>query len=96
MTTATPATTVLILGGTSDIGRAVARDFAARGYAVQLAGRDQARLESNARDLAVRYGVTATIHLFDAFELATHAPFVGSLVPLPDTVVCNQPIGNPS
>lgn len=78
----------LILGGTSDIGRAIARDYAARGYAIQLAGRDPDELENNARDLAVRYGATASVHLFDTLELATHAQFVGSLEPLPDIVIC--------
>lgn len=80
--------TVMILGGTSGIGRAVANHYAARGYTIQLAGRDQATLEENARDLMVRHGVAASVHLIDALELATHATFVGSLEPLPDTVVC--------
>jgi short-subunit dehydrogenase len=86
MTTANP--TVMILGGTSGIGRAVARDYAARGYAIQLAGRDQAGLENNGRDLMVRYGVAVSIHPIDALEFATHAAFVDSLEPLPDTLVC--------
>ena len=86
MTTQNP--TVLILGGTSDIGKAVARDYAAHGYTVQLAGRDQTELEINARDLTVRFAASVSIYLFDALELATHAPFVGSLVPLPDVVIC--------
>ena len=86
MTTSNP--TVLILGGTSDIGRAIARDYAAHGYAVQLAGRDQGELEINARDLTVRFAATVSVHLFDSLELATHAPFVGGLIPLPDVVIC--------
>jgi hypothetical protein len=80
--------TVMILGGTSGIGRAIAHNYAARGYAIQLAGRDQATLEENARDLTVRHGVIVTVHLIDAMELATHATFVGNIEPLPDTVVC--------
>lgn len=83
-----PTPTILILGGTSDIGRAVAREYAARGVAVQLAGRDREGLERNARDLGVRFGVPATVHLVDGLDFANHAAFVDALDPLPDTAVC--------
>ncbi|HET9149527.1 MAG TPA: SDR family oxidoreductase [Alphaproteobacteria bacterium] len=86
MTETTP--TILVLGGTSDIGRAVAREYAARGVAVQLAGRDRDGLDRNARDLQVRFGVPATVHLVDALDFAGHAAFVGGLDPLPDVAVC--------
>ena len=43
--------TVLVLGGSSDIGRAAARAFAKAGYDVGMAGRDIAALEPDAADL---------------------------------------------
>ena len=48
--------TILILGGTSDIGRATAKAFAARGWSVELAGRDMAAVQREASDIAARTG----------------------------------------
>jgi NAD(P)-dependent dehydrogenase (short-subunit alcohol dehydrogenase family) len=45
---------VLILGGRSDIGLAVAHRFAARGHPVQLAARDVGRLAADKADLELR------------------------------------------
>jgi len=71
-----PRRTVLILGATSAIARAVAGEFARRGYDLLLAGRDPEELESLAADLAVRYGVKAEGRIFDALALETHGAFV--------------------
>lgn len=64
--------TWLVLGGTSSIARAFARDVAAEGASVVLAGRDMAELERSARDLAAGYGVAARAMTFDARDLASH------------------------
>jgi hypothetical protein len=59
---------VLIIGATSDIARATARAFAARGHDLALAARDgAARLSDDAADLRIRHGVD--VETFD-FELA--------------------------
>lgn len=71
-----PRRTVLILGATSAIARAVAGEFARRGYDLLLAGRDPEELDSLAADLAVRHGVKAEGLTFDALALDTHGPFV--------------------
>ena len=71
-----PRGTVLILGATSAIARAVAAEFARRGYDLLLAGRDSEELDSLAADLAVRHGVKAEGRAFDALALDTHGPFV--------------------
>ncbi|HUI21340.1 MAG TPA: SDR family oxidoreductase [Methylocella sp.] len=86
MTSKTKA--LLILGGTSDIGRATAYAFAARGWMVQLAGRDLAALKREAGDIAARSGVEVTAHAFDVLDTASFAGFIDGLPVLPDLVVC--------
>lgn len=83
-----PTQTVLILGGRSDIGLAAAHAFAAKGYAVQLAARDVATLESDAQDIAIRHQVVVTRHELDALDLDRHEAFVSGLPALPDVAVC--------
>ena len=54
------ASPVLIIGARSDIGRALARRYAAAGYAVVLAARQASDLENDRADLEIRYGVRAS------------------------------------
>jgi decaprenylphospho-beta-D-erythro-pentofuranosid-2-ulose 2-reductase len=66
---------VVVLGATRGIGRALARDCAARGARLCLLGRDPAQLERTARDLEVRgaQGDVATAHC-DLLEPESFAP----------------------
>jgi short-subunit dehydrogenase len=80
--------TVLILGAASDMARAIARAFAEDGCDVQLAARNPGRLEADRADLETRYGVTVSLHDFDALDLAAHERFVAGLPTLPDIAVC--------
>ncbi len=82
------AGTVLILGATSDIARAIARAYAKAGCGIILASRDSARLEADAKDLALRYGVQARIAEFDALDTGHHGEFLDRLGALPETVIC--------
>jgi decaprenylphospho-beta-D-erythro-pentofuranosid-2-ulose 2-reductase len=68
--------TVLILGAASAIARAVAGEFARRGYALLLAGRDREELDRLAADLSLRHGVMAQGRTFDALAFDTHPAFV--------------------
>lgn len=79
--------TVLILASTSDIGRAIAREYAARGWSLQLAGRDVDQLNRDAEDFKIRYGVPVSVHEFDALRTGSHSQFAERLSPLPDTVI---------
>lgn len=79
---------VLVLGARSDIGRAIARAYAAEGHAVQLAARDAQTLEADRADMALRHGVEVTLHEFDALDYDSHDAFIDGLPDLPDTVVC--------
>jgi short-subunit dehydrogenase len=78
----------LILGATSDLGRAVARAYAAEGHSMLLAARDTDLLAAEASDLKVRFGVPVHTYRFDVLDFARHNEFLDRLGELPDTVVC--------
>jgi NAD(P)-dependent dehydrogenase (short-subunit alcohol dehydrogenase family) len=82
------ARSVLILGGTSDIGRGTALAFAADGWSVQLAGRDLAALQRDADDIATRTGAAVTVHRFDVLVTSSFENFLDVLPSLPHTAVC--------
>lgn len=79
---------LLIAGGTSDIGRATALFFAARGWRIMLAARDTAAAQRNADDIAIRTGAEVSVHILDILQTDRLTPFVDSLPVLPDTIVC--------
>ncbi len=68
--------TVLVLGAASAIARAVAAEFARRGYDLLLAGRGAEELERLAADLALRHGIQARVLAFDALDFQSHSAFV--------------------
>jgi len=80
--------TLLVLGGTSDIGRATALVFAQRGWAIQLGGRDAVALGREVDNIATRTGVSITAHGFDILQTESFPTFVDALPSLPDIVVC--------
>lgn len=79
---------VLLLGATSDIGRAIARAFAAEGHALHLAARDPVRLAAEAADLRIRADVPVAAHRFDVLEDRDLDGWLASLEPAPGIVVC--------
>jgi len=79
---------LLILGAGSDIGMAIAHQFArAEGAHVCLASRSLELLEKKALDIRTRYQVKAGSIRFDALDWAGHPDFFRSLDPKPDAVV---------
>jgi len=68
--------TVLVLGATSGIARAIAAALARRGYALYLAGRDADEVARVAADLSLRYRVPVHHGRFDALAVRTHGAFV--------------------
>lgn len=70
----------LILGATSAIARATARELAAGGHALTLAGRDLAELQRDAADLRLRYGVAVFVTPFDAEDFTHHGDFLTQVV----------------
>lgn len=71
---------VLILGATSAIARATAAAFAARGYSLYLASRDQNELARISADLRLRYNVIVRHGLFDAETTETHEAFFNNVI----------------
>lgn len=66
---------VLIVGASSGIGRAIAREWASHGSAMILAGRDQDDLQRTAADLRIRYQVDVDVLPFDALAFDAHPAF---------------------
>lgn len=79
---------ILILGGASDIGLAIAHRFAKEGFDVQLAARRPEELERAKTDMEIRYRVAVSLHAFDALAAHAHEHFMGSLPTLPNVAVC--------
>lgn len=79
---------VLILGATSDIAVALARQLALEGYSITLAGRGSDRLSALEGDLRVRHKATVFSAEFDALDFDSHAGFYESLPEKPDIVIC--------
>jgi len=66
---------VLVLGASGALGRAIARRLAAEGHSLVLAGRRLEELERCARDLEVRYGVEVAVECYEAVAFETHPEF---------------------
>jgi short-subunit dehydrogenase len=71
---------IVIFGGTSGIGRAIARELAGRGDELVLVGRDPAALEAEADDLKVRFGARPETFAWDLEERDRHAERFAALV----------------
>ena len=79
---------VLILGGNSDVGAAIAAVFARKqGAFITLASRNMELGAKKAKDITVRYQVEARAVSFDALDYDSHVDFVVGLESPPDVVV---------
>jgi short-subunit dehydrogenase len=80
---ASQSETWLILGASSAIGRAFAREAAARGGAIILAGRDAPDLARTQADIRVAHGAVCTVAPFDALDYASHAALAEAMQAVP-------------
>ena len=80
--------TMLLIGATSDIGRATALAYAQAGWQILLAARNVETAQRNADDIATRTGARVSVYPLDILESAAMTGFVDGLPALPDTVVC--------
>lgn len=83
-----PDRTLLVVGGTSDIGRATAQCYGQAGWRILLAARRADEAQRNADDIAVRTKAEVTVHPLDILEMDRFDAFVDGLPALPDTLVC--------
>ena len=67
---------VLILGATSPIARAVALEYASKGHAVFLAARNEERARALADEIGSKHGVDVGSASFDATKTDEHAALV--------------------
>lgn len=72
--------TVLIVGATSALARAVATELARDGHALVLAARDGAEAGAVAADLRVRHGVPARGVELDVLDFDGHAGTIGKIL----------------
>jgi short-subunit dehydrogenase len=79
---------VLIIGATSDIARALAHHFAGASYDVVLAVRNLDDVGPDLSDLRIRYNVNTRAVRLDVTEAASHAEWYRALEPAPDVTVC--------
>jgi len=80
--------TVLILGAASDMAVAIAKKYASKGFDVQLAARNTARLQALESDIRIRYKVNCDLYEFDALNYGSHAAFFNDLPQKPEIAVC--------
>ncbi|MGY4574409.1 SDR family oxidoreductase [Bradyrhizobium sp. USDA 3256] len=79
---------ILVIGGSSDIGHATALRYAREGWRVTLAARDIGAAQRNADDIKTRSGTETSVVALDVLQTGQLGGFVAGLSPLPDTVVC--------
>jgi len=79
--------TVLVVGGSSDIGRATALRYAQAGWRVWIAARDVATAQRNADDIKTRTSVEPVVYQLDVLQTDQLAQFIAALPALPDTVI---------
>ena len=80
--------TLLVVGASSDMGRATALIFAKNGWNIQLAGRNIENMQAMGTDISLRTGSTVSSHLFDALTPENHSNFWHGLPEVPDALLC--------
>jgi NAD(P)-dependent dehydrogenase (short-subunit alcohol dehydrogenase family) len=80
--------TLLLVGATSDIGRATALRYAEAGWRVLLAARNLEAAQREADDIATRTGAAIGVHRLDILDAQRFPAFADELPALPDTVAC--------
>ena len=79
--------TVLILGGNSDVGKSLAKDFGKLGSNLILTSRKKGQLDSFKSDLEIRNEINCDVELFDVLDFNSHESFYNNLKNKPDIVI---------
>lgn len=80
---------ILIIGGTSDIGIAVAKKFALNGYNIFLAARNIQNLESVKKDLELNNIIQVVTLKLDILDTNSYKTFLDNFEKIPEVVVCS-------
>ncbi|AHF87481.1 short-chain dehydrogenase (plasmid) [Rhizobium leguminosarum bv. trifolii WSM1689] len=80
--------TLLLIGATSDIGRATALAYAGEGWDVHLVGRRRELVQREADDIVTRTGAAVVVHELDILDTGRFEEFLNTVSPLPDTAIC--------
>lgn len=78
---------VLILGATSDLAKALAHEFAAHQFSVLLAARSLENMQPLVSDIQIRHQVPVSAFAFDARKFDSHAGFWKNLPEVPDVTI---------
>ena len=78
---------ILILGGASDIGQAIAYRYADKGASLHFVARKIERLETIKADLETRHEAVVSLHELDMLDTPAWEKFCTALEPVPDVVV---------
>lgn len=78
---------ILIIGAGSDIAKSLAREYAAAGNSLYLAGRNTGRIESLANDLRIRHGIEVLVLELDVLATESHEEFFNMLPALPVGII---------
>ncbi|MFA6540200.1 MAG: SDR family oxidoreductase [Bacteroidota bacterium] len=79
---------ILFIGAGSDIGRPLSFLYAKQGYGIYLASRNIDKLQRDAADLVIRFGIEAKAYYLDVTDISTHGGFYQSLPEKPLGVIC--------
>lgn len=79
--------TLTIIGGTSDVGRELARSFAADGFDIHLVARKSKRLEPLQQDIQIKSNVKVTIHELDLLQFEDYNTVLKPLAKSSDAVI---------
>jgi len=79
---------ILIIGGCSEIGAAVARQFGRAGSRIVLAVRSTEGLDQIADELRIVTPHSVEVHRLDVLDIERHEAFLDALGELPEIVLC--------
>ncbi|MCB0428557.1 MAG: SDR family oxidoreductase [Flavobacteriales bacterium] len=80
---------VLILGASEGLGKALALRYARAGWNVRMASRRIEQLENAAKNIETETSVRPSVQVLDVTDIGAHEAFVNTLNPLPDAVICS-------
>tara|TARA_Y100000768_G_C23942845_1_gene666028 strand:- start:113 stop:847 length:735 start_codon:yes stop_codon:yes gene_type:complete len=80
---------ILIIGGTSDIGISVAKKFASQDYNIFLTARNIQSLESVKKELELNQKIEVTLLKLDILDANSYKTFLDNFEKIPEVVICS-------